>query len=134
VLDQLDGSAVGSGGGQPRHETEARIAISKSGLGANLSGKWQSATHVDGVNGANLHFSSLMTFNLRLFARLGTQPKLVKAHPWLRGTRVSMSIDNVFNSRQEVRDAAGITPFTYAPDYLNPTGRTISISIRKAFF
>jgi iron complex outermembrane receptor protein len=57
----------------------------------------------------------------------------MKAHPWLRGTRISLSVNNVFNTRQRVTDATGVVPNTYQPDYLDPLGRTVRLSIRKLF-
>ena len=54
-------------------------------------------------------------------------------HPWLRGTSVRFEVNNLFDSKPKVRDAAGDVPFSYQPDLLDPLGRTISISIRKLF-
>jgi hypothetical protein len=140
-LDFLDGSAVNDRGGRPRHEIEAQAAIFKNGLGARLTANWVSATTVDGDPGngsgdgsSDLRFSDLATVNLRLFADLGLQPSLVRKYRWLRGTRVSLSVDNLFNSRPEVRDATGATPLSYQPAYLDPLGRTVRISIRKLLF
>jgi hypothetical protein len=42
-------------------------------------------------------------------------------------------VDNVFDEKQRVRDAAGLTPVNYQPDLLDPQGRTIRISLRKLF-
>ena len=50
------------------------------------------------------------------------------------GMRFVVSVDNLFDSRQRVRDAAGNTPVSYQPDYLDPLGRTIRIGIRKLLF
>jgi len=44
-----------------------------------------------------------------------------------------VSIDNIFNTRQTVTDGTGGTPLRYQPDYLDPLGRTISVSFRKLF-
>ena len=135
-LDLLNGDATGSSGGQPRHEIEARVGYTNNGLGARLSVDWESGTHVDGALGgtSRLNFGSLATANLRLFANLGQMPSLVKNHPFLRGTRVSIGIDNIFNTRRDVTDATGSTPLRYQQGYLDPLGRTISISFRKLFF
>ena len=135
-LDLLNGDATGSSGGQPRHEVEARVGYTNNGLGARLSVDWESGTHVDGALGgtSRLNFGSLATANLRLFANLGQMPSLVKNHPFLRGSRVSIGIDNIFNTRRDVTDATGGTPLRYQQGYLDPLGRTISISFRKLFF
>ena len=135
-LDLLDGGTTGSGGGQPRHEVELQAGLTNNGIGARLTGKWQSPTTVTGGAGTttgDLHFSGLATLNFRLFADLGQQPSLVK-HRWARGMRVTLSVTNLFDSRQHVRDANGLTPLSYQPAYLDPLGRTVRVSLRKLFF
>lgn len=134
-LDLLNGDATGSAGGQPRHEIDARIGYTNNGIGARLGIDWESGTHVDGAlgGGSRLNFGSLATANLRIFANLGQMPMLVKDMPFLRGARVSIGIDNIFNQRREVTDATGMTPLRYQPGYLDPLGRSVSISIRKLF-
>jgi iron complex outermembrane receptor protein len=137
TLDLLRGDTLGSGGGQSRHELELQAGYSNNGLGARLSGNWMSATQVDGGTLAapeTLNFGALATLNLRLFADLGQRREWVKDHPWLRGMRVTLSVDNIANSRQRVTDASGVTPVAYAPDYIDPLGRTIRLSVRKLFF
>lgn len=136
ALDLLDGDATGSSGGQPRHELQGQFGYSNNGLGARMSVEWQNATRVDGAlggNGTTLRFGDLATVDLRLFANLGQIPTLVQKHPFLRGARVSLSIDNLFNQRQSVVDENGATPVRYQPAYLDPLGRTLSINFRKLF-
>ena len=138
-LDLLNGDATGSAGGQPRHGIDARIGYTNNGIGARLGIDWESGTDVDGAltgtagGASRLSFGSLATANLRLFANLGQMPMLVKDMPFLRGARMSIGIDNIFNQRREVTDATGVTPLRYQPGYLDPLGRTISISLRKLF-
>ena len=137
VLDLLRGDAIGSSGGTSRHQVEAQAGYSNNGIGVRFSGNWQSATRVNGGTPANpqaLDFSSLATVDFRLFADLGQRLDLVRAHPWVRGTRISLSVDNLFNQRQRVTDGAGTVPIGYQPGYLDPLGRTIRLSIRKLFF
>jgi outer membrane receptor protein involved in Fe transport len=137
ALDLLDGDVLGSGGGQPRNEIEAQAGLTRYGLGARLSANWKSASQVRaGLGGASrdLDFSSLATVNLRLFADLGVRRELVQKHPILRGTRLTFSINNLFDERQTVRDATGATPINYQPDYLDPRGRVIQFSARKLLF
>jgi outer membrane receptor protein involved in Fe transport len=86
-----------------------------------------------GGTASDLSFSSFATANLRLFANLGEQ-QWVKQMPWLRGTRVSLSLDNLFNARPDVRDPTGAAPLGYRPDELDPLGRSVRLSIRKLFF
>jgi hypothetical protein len=139
VLDLLHGAAVGSTGGQPQHQVQGTVAFFKDGVGLRAEGNWQSATTVlggpNGQGGVNddLHFSSLATFNLRLFADLG-QTKMGRTHRWMRGFRVTVGLDNLFDRRMRVTDPNGVTPISFQPDLLDPLGRVFRLSIRKQFF
>lgn len=137
LLDLLNGDAIGSNGGQPRHELEGQAGYANNGLGARLSVNFRSATQVNGGTiGApeTLNFGSLATADLRLFADLGQRLDLVRAYPWLRGTRVSVGVTNLFNQRQRVTDQAGEVPIGFQPAYLDALGRTVRVSVRKIFF
>jgi len=136
-LDLLNGDAIGNTGGQARHEFEAQAGYSNNGIGVRLSGRYATGTTVDGGTAAapeTLNFGGLATADARLFVDLGQRLEWVKARPWLRGMRVTLSVDNVFNTRQRVTDASGAVPNTYQPDYLDPLGRTVRLSVRKLFF
>ena len=133
-LDLLDGGALGNGGGSPRHQIDLQTNYTKAGLGVAMNAKWQSATHVDGGTAAeNLEFEDFATVNLRLFADLGQQP-IAREHKWLRGARATLSINNVFDSRQDVRTPAGLTPISYQPDLMDPVGRSVKLTVRKLIF
>ncbi len=136
VLDLLNGSAAGYGGGQARHAVEVQAGYTQTWFGARISGNWKSGTFVkgDGMASSDLSFGSLGTLNLRLFANLGQARNLVEHNPWLTGTRVTLSVNNLFDARERVHDATGATPINYQPAYLDPAGRTISLDIRKLFF
>jgi hypothetical protein len=134
VFDFLGGSAAGSGGGTPQHQVQLRASLFRNGFGGFLSTDWQSGTTVRGGRDGDLEFSPRTTVNLRLFANLSQQRQLVREIPFLRGTRVTLSIDNLFDAHPEVRDAFGDTPISYQPDLLDPVGRSVRISLRKQFF
>ena len=133
-LDLLDGAAIGAGGGSPRHQVDVRANYTRRGLGLSLNANWQAATRVEGGPAADdLEFSDQTTVNLRLFADLGAQP-IAREYPWLRGARATLSVDNLFDSRQAVRDGTGATPISYQPDLLDPVGRSVKLTFRKLFF
>ncbi len=138
LFDLLNGAAAGGTGGQPRHEVEGQLGYLQNGLGVRLSADWKSATRVDGgataASTGPLDFSDIATVSLRVFDNLGAQPEVVKALPWARGVRISLSVTNLFDARQSVHDALGRTPLTYQPAYLDPTGRVIQLGVRKLFF
>lgn len=129
VLDLLDGDSLGNGAGPSRHKIEVQGGISQSGYGLRLNGDWKSTTHSD-----DLRFGDLATLNLRLFANLTQMPKLVEKAPILRGVRVQLGVDNIFNARQKVTDGAGVVPFAYQAAFIDPIGRTVRLSVRKLFF
>jgi hypothetical protein len=132
-LDYLHGEAAGSLGGTPRHRVEAQAGWYNNGFGARLGANWRSGTRVNSLTGDNLRFSPLATFDLRLFANPGEQFELVQKHPWLRGTQVRLEVNNVFDAKPRVRNAAGDVPNNFQADLLDPLGRTIGFSIRKLF-
>ena len=132
-LDYLRGDAAGNNGGTPRHNVQSQLGWFNNGLGARLGANWRSGTTVNTLAGDNLRFSPVGTFDLKLFANPGDIPEIAVKHPWLRGTQVRFEVNNIFNSRPRVRDAAGNVPLSYQPDLLDPLGRTIMISFRKLF-
>jgi hypothetical protein len=140
VLDLLNGSAVGSAGGAPRHRVELRAGAGRRGLGARLSANWQSGTSVlvdpSGATQSpdDLFFSPRVTASLRLFADLGQRPDVVTKLPFLRGSRISLNVDNIFNDRINVRNRLGAEPLGFQRDQLDPLGRTVTLSLRKLFF
>jgi hypothetical protein len=133
AIDFLHGDAAGQSGGTPRHNVQAQAGYFNNGLGARLTANWRSGTTVDTLTGDRLRFSPLATFDLRLFANPGDIPELTVKHPWLRGTQVQLQLNNMFNARPSVHDAAGNVPLNFQPDLLDPLGRTIMISFRKLF-
>jgi hypothetical protein len=54
--------------------------------------------------------------------------------PWLRGSRVSLRVDNLFNDRINVKNRLGAEPIGFQRDQLDPLGRTVTLSLRKLFF
>lgn len=135
-LDLLSGSATGNNGGSPRHQLQFNGGYTRDGIGSRITLNWREGTSVNGgANGGQaLDFGSLTTVGGRLFVNLGEQPGLVRDHPWLRGSRVSLGVDNLFNARQRVTDAQGEVPFSYQPGYIDPLGRVVRISFRKLLF
>jgi hypothetical protein len=132
-LDYLHGDAAGQSGGTPRHAVQAQAGYFNNGLGARIGANWRSGTTVNTETGDTLRFSSLATFDLRLFANPGDIPEIAVKHPWLRGTQLRVEFNNVFNARPNVRDQTGGVPLNYQPDLLDPLGRTFMISFRKLF-
>lgn len=136
VLDLLDGAAIGSRGGQSRNEVQFQMGLFKSGMGGFLNANWKESTRINGGSSPDddLTFSDLTTVNLNLFADLSSRQTWVAKYPWLKGARVSVGIDNIFDQKLDVRNGLGVTPDAYQPDYLDPLGRTFRVSFRKILF
>lgn len=135
TLDLLGGDAIDICGGARRHQFDLEAGAFRAGLGARVSVRWQSDTTLQGSGAANgdLTFSDHTTVNLNLFANLGDRFGGRNAPGWLRSTRATVAVTNLFDSRQRVRDDAGATPVNYQAAYLDPLGRVISLSLRKVF-
>jgi outer membrane receptor protein involved in Fe transport len=136
VLDLLDGAAIGARGGQSRNEVQLQMGAFKSGMGGFLNANWKESTRINGGSSPDddLSFSDLTTVNLNLFADLSSRERLVSRYPWLKGARISVGVENIFDQRLKVRDGLGETPLSYQPDYLDPLGRTFRISLRKILY
>jgi hypothetical protein len=132
-LDLLAGDAIGNRGGLPRHSVDLQAGLFKGGIGARLDAGWQSASFVRGAAASgDLFFSATPRFDLRLFVNLGEQGGIAAKAPWLRAARLSVSVDNLFDTRPKVRDTFGAVPLAYQPAYLDPLGRLVRVSLRAA--
>ena len=134
-LDLLHGDAL-TGGGVARNTLSLEGGVFYNGLGVRFNGSYKSGTDVEGSGlpgSSDLHFGSLFTLDLRMFADLGRQDKLVKAVPFLKNARLSFSVNNVFDARQRVTDQNGQVPLRYQPYLIDPNGRTFQVEFRKMF-
>jgi outer membrane receptor protein involved in Fe transport len=137
TLDLLNGAAASNTGGQYRNEIEGQLGATLAGFGGRLSLDWRQGTVVQDVGGValgDLSFSGATTINLRLFENFGQQRWALKRFPWLRGARLTLAANNLLDQRVNVRNGLGLTPLGYQPGYIDPTGRTVMLSLRKLFF
>lgn len=139
VLDLLGGSATGSNGGSARHEVEFDGGWFNKGIGVRLNGIWRQGSTVvggpiaGGGTASDLIFSDRMGINLRGFVDLTQREALIREMPFLRNARLRLSVDNVFNDRQSVRDDAGLVPLRYQPGFIEPQGRYVELAFQKRF-
>ncbi|MEI4508621.1 ABC transporter ATP-binding protein [Sphingopyxis sp. CCNWLW253] len=132
-LDLLNGSATGSSGGSNRHLFELDGGLFNKGMGVRLSAKYDSGSTVTGGTAGDLKFGDLATFNLRFFVDLGQKPKLTEKLPFLKGSRLRLAVDNIFDAQRKITDANGRVPLNYQPGYIDPLGRYIELEWRKTF-
>lgn len=137
TLDLLDGDATGSNGGVSRNSFELEGGMFLGGIGFRLSGNYRTATTVEGSGlpgSTDLRFGDIGTLNLRAFMALDQQKWLAGENPgFFKGARLSLRIDNIFDTRQRVTDDAGTVPLAYQPGLIDPVGRFIEIEFRKLF-
>lgn len=132
-LDLLNGSATGNGGGSNRNLVELDGGVFYKGMGARVSAKYDSGSTVVGGSAGDLKFGDLATFNLRFFMDFNQQPKMTKSLPFLKNSRLRLSVDNLFDAQRKITDANGIVPINYQPGYTDPLGRYIELEWRKSF-
>jgi hypothetical protein len=130
-LDLLarDGS---SGGTTPaRHQSELSFGHAEPGLGIRLNGEHRGRSFLgENASGRELVFDPLLTVSIRGFvksSRLGIRPKL------LRNLRFGLTVSNLLNRREKVRDSNGQTPLLYQQNRRDPSGRSIEFKVRRAF-
>lgn len=137
VLDLLGGDATGSTGGLSRHLVELEGGAFYRGVGLRLAGNYRSPTDVFGTGlpgSTDLRFGSLLTFDLRAFVALDQQEWLVGKNPgFFKQARLSLRVDNLFDTRQRVTDANGAVPLRYQPFLIDPVGRFVQVEFRKLF-
>ena len=135
ALDLLRGGAVDFLGGRRRHEVDFQAGAFKRGFGIRLAATWRSGTEVRGFGGQDgvLRFNDYAVANLNLFANLAERYGKGRAPSWLKGMRATLGVTNLFNTRPQVRDTAGLTPLSYQPAYLDPLGRMLTFNLRKVF-
>lgn len=131
-IDLLSRRAVAFAGGRPRHQLDGSVGVSARGLGLRLTGSHRSRSFLElGEGGQNpdvLRFGSLTTLNLRAFANAD---RLFGRTPWTGGSRITLSVTNLANARQQVQDGFGSTPLAYQPAYRDPVGRSVELELRK---
>jgi hypothetical protein len=133
-LNLLNGNFINDLGGTPRHELELQTTVSTRTWSADINARWQTPTTTQaGLGGEDrLTFSQGVTVNLRLQINLAEQHWLTDRLPFLRG-KLNLSADNILGAHTTVHDATGAVPLAYSEAYLNPTGRTFRITLRKRF-
>lgn len=136
-LDLLDGDATGSNGGVSRNSFELEGGMFLGGIGFRLSGNYRTATTVRGSGlpgSSDLRFGDLATFDMRAFVALDQQKWLVGEDPgFFKDARLSLRVDNIFDTRQRVTDNTGSVPLAYQPALIDPVGRFVEIEFRKLF-
>lgn len=134
-LDKLNGASLGQFNASPRHEINLSVNLGVPGYSIGAAGFWRSPTRVDGgARGQDLRFSTPPILLLFGSVDLGANKALAKDRPWLKGTKLTLNIENVFDSYMHVRDSQGRTPEAYQEALVKTAGgRAVRVSLRKQF-
>ncbi|MDZ3833382.1 MAG: hypothetical protein U0S50_16440 [Sphingopyxis sp.] len=134
LLTHRDLSATNllAGSGQSRHSVSVQITAGKRGIGATLNGNWSDPANLSaGMN--NFRLAPPMLFNLSLFAEPDRLPGKADGRTGVKGFKLSLDIQNLFNGYRRVTRDDGSTPAGYSRDEIDPVGRTVKLSVRKRF-
>ena len=129
ALDLLNGDSVGTY--TPRLAGYAYGGINKAGYGANVSAYYGGARRTrSDIPASDLRFAAF--FKLGLAAYLPVRSLTPRA-AWADRLQLRLDVENLLDSRQQVRNGSGNVPYRYQTDLIDPLGRTVTISLRKRF-
>ena len=132
VFDRLGGD-----GAQPRHNVSIQMVAGKRGIGATLSGSWQSAAYVRGAASSNgrldFRYPAMTQFNLGMFVEPERLMSQARKDSLLSDLRITIDVQNLFDSYRRVTLSDGSVPPGFSRAEIDPLGRTIRLGIRKRF-
>jgi hypothetical protein len=132
IVDLLDREAIALGGAmRPRQQFDFTLGYAERGLGVRLTGERQTRSFLAaGPSEEVLTFGALTVLNLRTFV---DGRRLAAGSTMLRNARFGLSVNNLFNRREQVRGGRGITPLAYQPALRDPIGRSVEFEFRRTF-
>lgn len=131
VIDRL-----GGGSGQSRHTVSLQFGVGKRGMGASLNASWNSAAYLGDLEADPDH-----AFRIRPPLLVGVSAFLdpdsvfagLRDNALTKGWKISVSVQNLFDSYRHVVLANGLVPAGYSHDEIDPVGRSIRLQIHKRF-
>ncbi|MFK7977795.1 MAG: hypothetical protein AB8C02_16815 [Halioglobus sp.] len=128
AIDYVGRSTNGRGRGGAEHEITARLSYYRNRMGIRINANWQSAisTLPNAAGTSALRQADLYTVDVSAFKKF--RPK-----SGLKGMRVRLKIENLFNEKADIRDRSGVVPAGRSGDELDPFGRTVKLELRKMF-
>ena len=129
-FDLLRGDTV-TNGGMARASGYAYGAIYYLGNGLTFDGWYGGANRVRNADpAADLRFSPIVKLNIGAYVSLH---HFLRDQEWTRKLQLKLDVSNIGDAHQRVRDGNGRVPNRFQPDYLDATGRTVTLSLRKLF-
>jgi hypothetical protein len=127
-LDLLRGDTF-TGGGSPRVFGYAYAGINYLGNGLTFDGWYGGRNRVRSANPAgDLFFSPILKLNMSAYVGIH---HLLKTQDWARDLQFKVEVNNLTDAHQRVSDRNGNVPNRFQPDFQDPIGRTVKLSLRK---
>lgn len=132
-IDYVGVASAGRRRGGAEHFVTFRGTYSHRNMSARLNASWQDATESLPGRSGSLRFESLFRADLDLAYFFRANSSWVQRLPALDGSRVKLSMLNVFDTKPQVSNQFGITPLGSTEDELAPRGRHFALEFRKVF-
>lgn len=118
--------------GQPRHQVDVRINLSRRAYGFDFSATWRSQSQLR-AEGTFLSIQEPILIDTGFSVEIDKLGLAKRDVTWPRHLRLSLNIQNLLNTRRKVTLPDGSTPAGYNDIEADPLGRTIQVSVRKQF-
>ncbi|TFI57326.1 TonB-dependent receptor [Sphingomonas parva] len=129
-LDLLGGDTV-LGWAPPAVTSYFYGGINYLGNGMNFDGWFGGGSRVRSDDPeADLRFSPIFKLNVTAFVSVH---HFLPREDWTRHLQLRLEVNNLTDAHQRVRDRNGTIPNRMQEDYLDPVGRTVTVSVRKLF-
>jgi iron complex outermembrane receptor protein len=129
-LDLLGGDTI-TGGGTARAFGYAYGGLNYLGNGMTFDAWYGGGNRVRSADpAADLRFSPVFRLNMGAYVSVH---HFLKHQPWTSKLQLKVEASNLTDNHQRVRDGNGRVPNRFQPDYLEPIGRTVRVSLRKLF-
>ena len=129
-FDLLHGDSI-VGSGMSRVTAYYYSGIGYLGNDLTIGGWYQGSQRVrSAIPASDLYFSSLFKVNVGVAISVHHfTPKM----NWTHHLQVKVDIENATDAHVHVHDRNGLVPNRFQPDYLDPIGRTVKLTLRKLF-
>jgi len=127
-LDRLGGDTI-TGAGTARISGYGYGGLSYLGNGMNFDFWYNGANRVlGGTNATDLRFAPIFKLNLGVFASVH---HFLPRQAWTKRLQIKLEVSNITDARQRVTDGNGSVPNRFQPAFLDPVGRTLTLTLRK---
>ncbi|MEM7217297.1 MAG: TonB-dependent receptor [Pseudomonadota bacterium] len=131
LLDFVGHTGAGRADGA-EHEVNLRAFYAYRSWSGRLQSSWQSATTtLPDPLAPQLKRAPLLRVDLSAAYTVLPRSRLAQRWPLLGGTRIRLSVDNLFNARPQVRDEFNQTPPGSSRAELDPLGRYFGLELRS---